>query len=71
MRIQLALMGLGSESVRLVEFTRTNGDKVSVNPDDVQSVEERGNNTRIEMRDKTNHTVTEEYQVVVDALESG
>lgn len=59
--------------MRLVQFTQPDGDPVSVNPAEVASVERTGgaNNprTRITLVNGRNHTVTEEYDDVVAALE--
>lgn len=69
--LRLALqsqLAQGQSTLRLVEFTQTDGDKVSLNADGVASVEERGSNVRIIMVNGDTHTITEPYAEVILAL---
>lgn len=55
--------------MRLIEFTKINGDKISVNPREVATVEESKGNTRITLNNEESHTVVEPFVDVVLALE--
>lgn len=71
MLLRLALQSQvvqGQPTLRLVEFTQPDGDKISVNADGVASVEERGPNVRIVMINGDTHTVTEPFADVILAL---
>ena len=67
LRHQLAA---GGTTLKLVEFMRKDGSRVSVDPRNVESVEERNNtSSTILLYSGDSHTVEVAYADVVDALQ--